>query len=179
MLGDCKRNRSQMRKSFMVSEAGTPREAPGFVSQVRWVVRAGHAAARGGRCGAEGSDGGQGCGACSCLAARNPIAATCNGAAKAGLAATSPKPAKKAQCSAQQYRQLGFHSAAEQRTGEKLILHQNKTEIFCVYDDSSPRQVAGCNRGQPWQGARLRCGSTLPAQPLAPGWCRCRCRCWC
>lgn len=30
-----------MRKSFMVSEPGTPREPPGFVSQVRWVVRDG------------------------------------------------------------------------------------------------------------------------------------------
>lgn len=91
-----------MRKSFMVSEPGTPRELPGFVSQVQRVARAGCAAARGGRCGAEGSYGDQGCGAHSCPTARNPPAARCNGAAKAGLATASPKLEKEPQYTAQQ-----------------------------------------------------------------------------
>lgn len=125
-----------MRKSFMVSEPGTPREPPGFVSQVRRVGSPGGAA------GGEGDVAqGQRLGLQSPLLpdGTRPARGEVRWGSGAGLAAASPRAGKEPRCAAQQHRPGRSHSAAEQRSGEKLVLYQNKMEIFYICDHARPK----------------------------------------
>lgn len=128
-----------MRKSFMVPEPGTPHRLPGRIWELWWWSDPGGTGEGGAR--------------------------RCQAPAAAGLPQPrAPSPAQPEPHRPEPHRTRGFCSAAEQRTGEKLILRQNKMEVFCILNDLRPqgrRLVSSAGSRAPRTAAR--------SQPAAPG----------
>lgn len=127
-----------MRKSFMVSEPSAPWSGQGlFLKCSGWAVL--EAQQRGEGDAVQGQQRRPGLQSPLLPHGTKPARGEVRCSSKAGLTATSPRAGKEPRCVAQQHRPGGSHSAAEQSSGEKLVLYQNKMEIFYICDYIRPK----------------------------------------